>query len=351
MATPTRKDQMYMQRCLELAAKGIQNASPNPMVGSVIVHGDKIIGEGYHMKYGEAHAEVNAVNDVEDPSLLPESTLYVNLEPCAHYGKTPPCSLLIIQKKIPKVVIGCVDTFSKVSGKGIEMLQQAGVEVVSGVLEKESRALNKRFFTFHEKKRPYIVLKWAETQDGFIDRQRTEDEPAAWITDDTCRIVVHKMRTEESAILVGTETARKDNPSLNVRDWTGRNPLRLVLDQHLRLPKSLHVMDGTQPTLVYTAKKAENRSNVTYVQLDFSQGILPQLMADLHQRNILSLIVEGGAQVLQSFMDENLWDEAWKFVGPAFFTSGVKGPVFSRNPFVTEQIGNSSLFVYHNYLG
>lgn len=350
MTNLTGKDEMYMQRCLELAAKGIQNAAPNPMVGSVIVHDGKIIGEGYHMKHGEAHAEVNAVLDVKDPSLLPQSTLYVNLEPCAHYGKTPPCSLLIIDKKIPKVVIGCVDTFSKVSGKGIEMMQKAGVEVVTGILEKESRELNKRFFTFHEKKRPYIILKWAETLDGFIDRERGNDEKAAWITDETCRMLVHKMRTEESAIMVGTETAKRDNPSLNVRDWTGRNPLRIVLDKDLRLSPDLHLFDGMQSTVVYTANNASNREKLTFVTIDFTKNILPQILQDLHARNVLSIIVEGGTKLLQSFIDQNLWDETFKFVGPAQFSRGEKGPVFSFNPAYNTQVGNSQLFVYQNYL-
>lgn len=342
--------EMYMQRCLELASQGIQDAAPNPMVGSVIVHDGKIIGEGYHMKYGEPHAEVNAINSVEEKSLLKESTLYVNLEPCAHYGKTPPCSLLIIEHKIPKVFIGCVDTFSEVSGKGIEMMKDAGVKVITGILEDESRYLNRRFFTFHEKKRPFIWLKWAETLDGFIDRERSASEPASWITDEVCRMMVHKMRTEESAIMVGTETAFKDNPSLNVREWAGKNPTRIVLDKNLRLPPSHHLFDETQPTLVYTSKTKEKQHNIEFIAIDFTQNIIEQLLADLHQRNLLSVIVEGGSQLLQSFIDANLWDEAWKFVGPSTFGKGIKGPIFSRNPLESNKVGNSQLFVYQNIL-
>lgn len=351
MAHSKDNDEMYMQRCLELAMQGIQEAAPNPMVGSVIVRDGKIIGEGYHMQYGGPHAEVNAVNAVENKALLKEATLYVNLEPCAHYGKTPPCSLLIIEHKIPKVVIGCVDTFSEVSGKGIERMKEAGVEVVTGILEEESRYLNRRFFTFHEKKRPYIWLKWAETLDGFIDKERNASEPASWITDEICRLMVHKMRAEESAIMVGTETAFKDNPSLNVREWTGKDPTRIVLDKNLRLPGSLALFDGSQPTLVYTSQSNSSRHNLEFISLDFTQDVIPQVLADLHKRKILSVIVEGGSQLLQSFIEENLWDEALKFVGPSQFGKGVKGPIFSYNPLESNKIGNAQLFVYQNILG
>ncbi len=336
----------YMQRCLELAQMGIRNAAPNPMVGSVIVHNGKIIGEGYHMQYGGPHAEVNAVNSVKNPELLPESTLYVNLEPCAHYGKTPPCSLLIIQNKIPKVVIGCVDTFSKVSGKGIEMMEKAGIEVTTGILEKESRELNKRFFTFHEQKRPYIILKWAETSDGFIDKEG--NEPGAWITDDVCRVAVHKMRAEEAAIMVGTNTALIDNPALNVREWTGNNPVRIVLDRTLRLPGNLRLFDGSQPTIVFTEKEKEAGNNLSYVTLDFSQNVIPQILEHLYRQNLTSLIVEGGTRLLQSFIDMNLWDEAFRFIGPTRFETGIKGPKLAAVPTHTTSIGNSKLFAYQN---
>lgn len=341
-------NEMYMKRCLELAQLGSAYAAPNPMVGSVIVHNGKIIGEGFHQRCGEAHAEVNAITSVKNHNLLKESTLYVNLEPCAHYGKTPPCSLLIIEKKIPKVVIGCVDTFSEVAGKGIEMLQNAGVEVIVDVLKTESRLLNKRFFTFHEKKRPYIFLKWAETIDGFMDKERKAEEPAAWITDDICRMVVHKMRSEEAAILVGTNTALWDNPALNLREWPGENPLRLVIDRNLRLPQHLKLFDGTQQTLVFTEKHHTAFLNVQYVNIDFSQNILPQIMQELYKKNITSLIVEGGAILLQSFINQQLWDEAFKFIGPHLFKKGIKGPVFSNNPTYHQTIGNSQLFVFHN---
>lgn len=336
----------YMQRCLELAKKGQGYAEPNPMVGSVIVHKGKIIGEGYHQQYGGPHAEVNAVNSVKDKSLLKDSTLYVNLEPCAHYGKTPPCSLLIIQNEIPKVVIGCVDTFSKVAGKGIEMMQAKGIEIITGVLEQESRKLNKRFFTFHEEKRPYTILKWAESQDGFIDKKRDAKESAAWITDEVCRTYVHKMRAEEQAILVGTNTALLDNPSLNIRSWSGKDPIRVVLDRTLRLPKDLKLFDGSQKTIVITEKEAESSENMIYETVKFSESIVKTINSVLVKHNIISVIVEGGTQLLQSYLDQNAHDEVHRFVGPVKFKDGVKAPVFQKNPIQVNDMGNSKLYVY-----
>ena len=238
-------DEKYMKRCLDLAILGNGNTAPNPMVGSVIVYNGKIIGEGYHQKCGEAHAEVNAIKSVKDHELLKKATLYVNLEPCAHQGRTPACSLLIRTKQIPRAVIGCIDTFSKVAGKGVEILTNSGCDVTVGVLEKESREINRRFFTFHEKKRPFIILKWAQTLDGFIDKMRTPDMPIKpiWITNELARTVVHKWRSQESAIMIGTNTATKDNPKLNVRDWTGENPVRVVVDRNLRIPQSAYIFD------------------------------------------------------------------------------------------------------------
>ena len=231
-------DEKYLKRCIELAKQGLGNTYPNPLVGSVVVYNGNIIGEGYHKKCGEAHAEVNAVNSVKDKSLLCKSTLYVNLEPCSHIGRTPACSTMIIANKIPKVVIGSIDSFSKVSGKGVEMLKQAGIDAKVGILEKECRNLNKRFFTFHEKKRPYIILKWAQTKDGFIDIIRTnKNQTGEWITNELSRALVHKWRSEESSIMVGTDTANMDNPRLDVREWTGKNPLRISIDRKLRLTK------------------------------------------------------------------------------------------------------------------
>jgi len=345
-------NEIYMQRCLELAKNGLGHTAPNPMVGSVIVANNGIIGEGYHQKCGEAHAEVNAINSVKNSSLLSSATLYVNLEPCSHFGRTPPCSNLIIEKKIPKVVIACVDTFSEVAGRGIERLRKAGCDVVVGVLERESRELNRRFFTFHEKKRPYIVLKWAQSADGFIDVHRTKDMPISplWITNEAARQLVHKWRTEEDAIWVGTNTAEKDNPKLNVRDWAGKNPLRIVLDKSLRLDPQLALFDGTLPTLVFTEKSAQNFDNVEFVKLNFDKNLLQSILNQLYLRNIQSVFVEGGSKLIESLITENLWDEARVFTGNRTFGSGLKSPHFTPQPIVCEEFGNSRLRYYRNLL-
>ncbi len=339
-----------MSRCLELALLGAGNVSPNPMVGCVIVHNDKIIGEGFHEKYGEAHAEVNAINAVKNQGLLKKSTLYVSLEPCAHFGLTPPCSYLIIEKKIQNVVIGTIDSFAKVAGKGIDRIIKAGTDVQVGILEKECRELNKRFFTFHEKKRPYIFLKWAETTDGFIDFDRAKNEfgEPTWITGEKALVRVHQMRAKEDAILVGTNTALKDNPSLTVRHCAGRNPVRLVIDNHLRLPGNLNLFDGTVRTLVFNSLKNEEIGNTVFIKIDFHKKIIPQLLRSLFQQNIQSLIVEGGKQLLESFVEANLWDEAFRFVGDKRFTSGIKAPKISGTIIHSEKIGPDQLFVYKN---
>ncbi|MCT4644571.1 MAG: bifunctional diaminohydroxyphosphoribosylaminopyrimidine deaminase/5-amino-6-(5-phosphoribosylamino)uracil reductase RibD, partial [Carboxylicivirga sp.] len=253
------QEEKYMQRCLRLAQMAEGLTYPNPMVGSVIAYKNQIIGEGYHRKAGEPHAEVNAVHSVKDKSLLKHSTLYVNLEPCAHYGKTPPCSKLIIDHEIPNVVIGCIDSYSKVAGKGVKMMEAAGVKVKTGVLEQESLELNRRFFTFHNKKRPYIILKWAESQDGFVDIERTVENygQPTWITNNWARRAVHKQRASEQAILIGTQTAIKDNPSLTLRDWAGHQPLRCVIDKQLRLGEQCHLIDQKCPTLVFNELKSK----------------------------------------------------------------------------------------------
>ncbi|TKG94708.1 bifunctional diaminohydroxyphosphoribosylaminopyrimidine deaminase/5-amino-6-(5-phosphoribosylamino)uracil reductase RibD [Puteibacter caeruleilacunae] len=343
-------EEKYMQRCLELARLGRGNVAPNPMVGSVIVHNGRIIGEGYHRKCGEAHAEVNAVNAVKETELLAESTLYVNLEPCAHYGKTPPCSKLIIDKKIPKVVIGTVDPFAKVAGKGIAMMEAAGVEVKVGVFEKESQDLNRRFFTFHKHKRPYVVLKWAQTPDGFIDIDR---DPAdfgqpTWITAELSRISVHRLRAEEEAILVGTATAQKDNPSLTVRDWEGKSPLRIVIDRELKLNPQLHLFDQTVPTIVFTGKEMVSKKNLEYVKVDFSEPVMKQILDELYQRDVQSIIIEGGKQTLENCIDQNLWDEARVYVGDRFFHAGIKAPHFKGKLYFEEVFNESRLLVYRN---
>ena len=343
-------DEKYMQRCIELAGLGAGDVAPNPMVGSVIVHRGKIIGEGYHRKYGGPHAEVNAINSAPHPEILKESTLYVSLEPCAHHGLTPPCSDLIIHKKIPEVVIGTVDPFSEVAGKGIEKLRKAGIEVVSGVLEKECRELNKRFFTFHEKKRPYVILKWAQTIDGFIDVERSPEsfgEPT-WITGNLTLQLVHKIRSEESAILVGTNTAEKDNPSLTVRHWAGKNPYRLVLDKKLRLPGSLNLLNGLEETLVFNVRKNEKNDRITYVKIDSGKELLPQIMDELYQRNILSVIVEGGRQMLDSFFFSGCWDEAHVFIGDTCFYDGIRAPQIKGKLVASELLGNDQLKIFMN---
>ena len=320
-----------MRRCLQLAELGRGTAQPNPMVGSVVVCNGKIIGEGYHRKCGEAHAEVNAINSVKNKSLLKESTIYVNLEPCAHVGRTPACSTLIINTKIPRVVIGCVDSFDKVSGQGIQMLEKAGVEVKVGVLEQESWWLNRRFFTFHQKKRPYIILKWAETKDGFIDYDRTQEKPkAAWITNELSRAKVHKWRTEEPAFLVGTQTAIKDNPQLNVRAWSGNAPLRVSVDRGGVFSEDLNLLDDSQATLIFTTNISNKTfKNTDFVLIDDSITIEQQILAELYKREIQSLVVEGGQLVLDAFISSNLWDEARVFIGNKEFKSGIKSPKFS----------------------
>ncbi len=337
-----------MSRCIELARLGAGSVAPNPMVGCVIVCQEKIIGEGFHQKYGEAHAEVNAIHAVSQPEFLKESTLYVSLEPCAHFGLTPPCSDLIVEKQIPKVVIGTIDPFSEVAGKGIEKLRKAGIEVEVGILEKECRELNKRFFTFHEKKRPFVILKWAQTLDGFIDIKRDREnfgEPT-WITGDLALRLVHKIRSEEGAILVGTNTAEKDNPSLTVRHWAGNNPVRAVLDKNLRLSPALNLFDETSKTLVFNAKKNEVNSGTEWIKIDFENEIPTQILGELHHRNILSVIVEGGKQLLESFIRQNLWDEAHVFIGNKFFYNGISAPKIQGKISKSELLENDWLKVF-----
>jgi diaminohydroxyphosphoribosylaminopyrimidine deaminase / 5-amino-6-(5-phosphoribosylamino)uracil reductase len=348
MEGPFEIDQKFMARALELAQLGIGNVAPNPMVGCVIVHQGKIIGEGYHREYGKAHAEVNAINSVIYRDLLPESTLYVTLEPCSHHGKTPPCADLIILEKIPNIVIGTIDPFAGVAGKGVGKLHRAGCKVEVGVLEEECQELNRRFFTFHQKKRPYIILKWAQTEDGFIDIDRSVEyfgQPT-WITNDLSRIAVHKMRSEESAILVGTNTAQKDNPSLTVRDWFGSHPLRLVIDRDLRLSPDLELFNQKFPTVVYTSKPAVSKSNLEYKEIPFDGDEIEHILADLHRRNIQSLIVEGGGKLLQSFINQSLWDESHVFIGRRLFQKGVAAPKITGTPQSLDDLDGSSLYVY-----
>ena len=322
------EEEKYMRRCIELAANGLCNVAPNPMVGAVIVCDGRIIGEGYHIRCGEAHAEVNAIRSVKDESLLQRSTLYVSLEPCSHYGKTPPCADLIIEKQIPRIVIGCQDPFSKVAGRGIQKLRDAGREVIVGVLEKECRHLIRRFITFNTLHRPFITLKWAESADHFIDIERTNGKPMI-LSSPLSSMLVHKKRAEADAIMVGRRTALLDNPSLTVRNWYGHNPIRIVLDRSLSLPNDLQIFDGDIPTLIFTEKKRSEEKNITYITIDFSHNPLIQIMEELYQRKIQSLLVEGGSQLLQSFIDNGLWDEAFIEKCPSRLYSGVKAPEIS----------------------
>ncbi len=339
-----------MQRCLELAEKGKGSVAPNPMVGCVIVCDDKIIGEGWHRKYGEAHAEVNAIDSVENKELLRRSALYVNLEPCVHFGKTPPCTDLIIQHKIPHVVIGCLDSFSLVDGKGKQKMSQSGIQVESGILEKECRFLNRRFFTFHEKGRPYLILKWAETADGFIDSTRLSGSPekALPISGPQAQTRLHQWRSEESAILIGTNTALLDNPQLTVRGIKGNNPIRLVIDKHNAIPGGNHLKDQSTPTLIFTSQPLKNEINLEYIQIPFGSRdeTLIVLLKELHKRKILSVLVEGGAKLLNSFFENGLWDEARVFISGNKIETGVKAPNKPDRPYSCEYVGNDALRTY-----
>jgi len=341
-------NEFFMQRCLELAAMGAGQVAPNPMVGAVLVHQGRIIGEGYHRQYGQAHAEVNCVNSVaeEERSLIPLATMYVSLEPCAHHGKTPPCADLIVSQGIKQVLIGCIDTFSAVAGKGIEKLEKAGVQVQTGVLEAACRQINRRFFTFHEQKRPYIVLKWAQSNNGLV---AGADGAPVRISNSYSDRMVHKWRSEEMGILVGTRTAIKDNPRLNNRLWTGKDPVRLVIDREMKVPRSHHVWDGSIPTIFITAAAADTHGLTESMSLDFSAALLPQLMKQLHQRQIQSILVEGGPHVLQQFIAAGLWDEARVITGTATLPEGPAAPVLTNAALThTMQVAGDRIDFYHS---
>lgn len=328
-------DEEYMQRCIDLAAKAAGYVAPNPMVGAVLVHHDKIIGEGFHRLYGEAHAEVNCIRQAEQQHthLLAESTMYVSLEPCAHFGKTPPCADLLIKKGIKKVVVGCRDPFLQVNGKGIDKLRTVGIEVTEGVLEKECMQLNKRFFTFHTKQRPYIILKWAASADN---RMAAASEERTLISGDLSNRLVHRWRSEEAAILVGTNTALKDNPSLTTRLWKGKNPLRLVLDRRLKLPASLQVFDQSVQTIVLNDIREEERAHLHFVLLDKNLPVPEALAKAMYKLNIQSVIIEGGSILLQSFIDAGLWDEARIITNNRLLIgNGVKAPVINTGKLIS----------------
>ncbi len=338
-----------MRRCLQLAEQGMGNVAPNPLVGCVIVNDDKIIGEGFHKSFGKAHAEVNAIGHVEDKALLKSSTLYVNLEPCAHHGKTPPCADLIIRYEIPRVVIGCEDPFDAVAGKGIARLRENGVEVIQDIMHIESRFINRRFFTFHEKKRPYIILKWAQTNDGFIDKIRTDKVGVNWITGKEEKQLVHLWRSQEQAILVGTNTVMNDDPTLTVREVNGNNPIRIIIDRQLKTHMDAKVYDQSARTIVLNEIRDEIVSdNLQWIKLNDHQPYLPQVLSTLYDQNILSVIIEGGAFTLQQFIDANMWDEARIFTGDITYGEGLKAPSLGRELSVQNRIGNSDLsVVYH----
>lgn len=333
-------------RCLELAENGLGFVAPNPMVGSVIVYDNKIIGEGYHRLIGKAHAEVNAIAAVVNQELLRESTLYVNLEPCSHFGKTPPCTDLIINKGIPKVVIAASDPNPLVAGRGIEKLRNAGIDVITSILEKEARFLNRRFYTFHEQKRPYIILKWAQTLDGFMDIDRQNNEPAQdnWITNDALKILVHKWRSEEAAILIGKNTANNDNPKLNIRYWAGQNPLRVILSREDDFSNNLHILDQSQPTRIYTRKSKPNSSNLEYISL--KNDSIPFVINHLYSSGIQSVIIEGGKTILDRFLNLDLWDESRVLIGNKLFKQGLKSPKMLLNPTESYSIDNDTVLIY-----
>lgn len=339
----------YMQRCLQLASLGAGNVAPNPMVGAVLVHDNVIIGEGYHQQYGQPHAEVNCINNVSEQNrhLISKSTLYVSLEPCVHFGKTPPCADLIIAKKIPTVVIGCKDNYEEVNGKGIEKLLAAGVEVITGVSENEAKELNKRFFTFFKNKRPYIILKWAQTKDGFI---ADADSSRLLISNEFTNRLVHKWRSEEVAIMVGTYTAMHDNPSLTVRLVEGKNPVRIVIDNDLKLPPSLHLFDGAVPTIVFNKVKQETNGAVQFYKIEESENDIKQMLSVLFQLKIQSVLIEGGATLHQSFINTGCWDEARIITNTEMkIDAGIKAPVLQNEFFISEEnIQADNISYYRN---
>jgi diaminohydroxyphosphoribosylaminopyrimidine deaminase / 5-amino-6-(5-phosphoribosylamino)uracil reductase len=334
---------LFMQRALDLAERGKGAVRPNPLVGCVLVHEGKIIGEGYHEQYGGPHAEVNAIASVTDPKLLAAATAYVSLEPCSHYGKTPPCANLLVEKGIKSVVVATLDPNPLVAGKGVKLLEEAGISVQVGLLEQEARWQNRRFFCQQEKHRPYLILKWAQTQDGFIARENFDSK---WISCSQSRQLVHQWRAAEQAILVGKNTALHDNPRLNVRDWTGSDPIRVVLDSKLELPADLHLFDQQIPTLCYNLLKSEKLTNLEWVQLP--QLSLEALMADLHARQIQSVLIEGGSQTIHQFLAAGLWDEARVFTAPIEFERGISAPKLTQTPAESHAIGEDQLDIYYH---
>jgi diaminohydroxyphosphoribosylaminopyrimidine deaminase/5-amino-6-(5-phosphoribosylamino)uracil reductase len=335
----------FMRRCLQLASYGSGFVAPNPMVGCVIVFNNQVIGEGYHKYFGGPHAEVNAFARVEQKELLSEATVYVSLEPCSHQGKTPPCTDLLVSYNVKRVVIGCRDSNPVVSGKGIERLKRAGIEVLEGVLEEECRKLNKRFFTFHERRRPYVVLKWAQTLDGFIDRVRNEEKKGInWVSSELTKTLVHKWRSEEQSILVGRNTIINDNPSLTVREYDGQNPIRIVIDSQLQISQDLNIYSNEAPTLVFNRIKNEKKENVEWIKIP--ETSTSYILEELYKRDISSVFVEGGSRTLQYFIIDNVWDEARVIVGNTKFSDGVKAPIINKIPSDSFKFGEDRVYIY-----
>ena len=338
-------DEIYMKRCIELARKALGNTYPNPLVGSVIVHNGLIIGEGFHQKAGENHAEINAINSVKNKALLKEATIYISLEPCAHFGKTPPCANKIIETGFKKVVIGTLDSHEKVNGKGKKMIENAGIEVVSGVLETECQELNKRFFTFHQKKRPFIILKWAESGDGFLD----QDFKPTQIGNSLTKQFVHQLRSEEHAILVGTNTALTDNPALTTREITGRNPVRILIDFELKVPLNFNIYNNEAPTLIFNAIKDSEEKNIRFIKIE-KENFVENLMTKLYENQIQSVIVEGGSFTLQQFIDAGIWDAAIIIKNKNLkLSNGTKAPEFHHENFETK-IFRDNIIEFHKNL-
>ena len=339
----------YIKRCIELAKNGLGTTYPNPLVGCVIVYENKIIGEGWHKKSGESHAEVIAIESVQNKELLSSSTLYVSLEPCSHFGKTPPCADLILKYKIPNVVIGTIDPNSKVAGKGIQKLKDSGVNVTFGIIETEGNELNKRFFTFHRKSRPYIILKWAESADGFISPINKSEQKPVWISNEYSRQLVHKWRSEEQAILVGTQTIIDDNPSLTVRDWVGNNPIRVVIDRENTINSSYNVFDNQAKTIVFSNKEVTSNSDtIQYIKVDFDKNSTQAIVDKLFENNIQSIIIEGGRKTIQSFIDAHLWDEARVFIGGINLNKGTKAPKINNTIYSKSYLKKDTLLTYRN---
>ena len=339
-------DKFYIKRCIELAEKALGKTYPNPLVGSVIVHNGRIIGEGFHKKAGEPHAEINAINSIkeEDKHLIPQSIIYVSLEPCAHFGKTPPCASKIVELGFKKVVIGAMDSHDKVNGKGKKIISDAGIEVVSGILENECRELNKRFFTYHEKKRPFIILKWAQSTDGFMDKNFKPIQ----ISNSLSKQFVHQMRSEEHAILVGKNTALHDNPSLTVREIEGRNPIRILIDFNLDVPENFNIHDNEAETIIFNSIKNLEDKNLKFIKIE-KENSITQILEKLYELQIQSVIIEGGRFTLQQFIDQNLWDEAVIFKNPNLnLENGTKAPNFKFNPQKTEKLRETEILFFRN---